>query len=217
MSRMTVQIGQNTLTEHDRLRYGRQGVALARAGLAVAQGTATPALAAELHAMEARGLALVGDVREAHRAVLVAQRSYEALRPDGEPLWQGLYTEAAFAADLGKCLGDLGVAGHAITLSAAAVRDYEPWRVRARCFAQTDLACAHLVGRDVEQAAALGRDAVRTAAQVSSARTLDRLRTLQRRIHPLRAGSPHLRELDERITGLLHRSSAPPFHPSRAQ
>ncbi len=208
MSRMTLQIGSNALTEHDRLRNGRQAVALARAGLAVTQGTATPALAAELHALEARGLALVGDAREAHRAVLAAQRSYESLRPDGEPQWLGLYTEAAFAADLGKCLRDLGEAEQAIKLSAVAVRDYEPWRVRARCFAQTDLAGAHLVGRDFEQAAALGRDALRTAAQVSSTRTLDRLHTLQRQIQPLRASSPHLRELDERITDFLGRSSS---------
>ncbi len=209
MSAMTVQIGQNALTEHDRLRNGRQAVALARAGLAVTQGTATPALAAELHALEARGLALVGDAREAHRAVLEAQRCYEVMRLDGEPQWLALYTEAAFAADLGKCLRDLGEAGQAITLSATAVRDYEPWRVRARCFAQTDLSGAHLLGNDLEQAAALGRDALRTAAQVSSTRTLDRLRTLQRQVQPLRAGSPHLRELDERITAFLTRSARP--------
>ena len=85
MSHMTVQIGRNALTERDRLRNGRQGVALARGGLTVAQGAATPALAAELHAKEARGLALVGDAREARRAVLKAQRCYESMSPDGEP------------------------------------------------------------------------------------------------------------------------------------
>jgi hypothetical protein len=131
------------------------------------------------------------------------------LRPEGEPPWLALYTEAAFAADLGKCLRDLGESGQAITLSAAAARDYEPWRVRARCFAQTDLAGAYLIGRDFEQAASLGRDAVRTAAQVSSTRTLDRLYTLQRQIQPLRIGSSHLRELDERITDFLTRSARP--------
>ncbi|GAA5169226.1 hypothetical protein [Amycolatopsis dongchuanensis] len=73
---------------------------------------------------------------------------------------------------------------------------------------QTDLATAHLVGRDYEHAAALGRDAVRTAAQVSSTRTLDRLRTLQRQVRPLRASSRHLGELDERITDLLTRNRA---------
>jgi hypothetical protein len=207
MSRMTRQIGWNALTEHDRLRHGRQTVALARAGLAVTQGTATPAQAAELHALEAGGLALSGDARAARHALLAAQRSYESLRPDGEPPWLGLYTEAAFAADLGKCLRDLGETKQAIKLSTTAVRDYEPWRVRARCFAQTDLAGTHLLGNDLEQAAAVGRDALRTAATVSSTRTLDRLRTLQRQIQPLRAGSPHLNDLDERITVFLARSS----------
>jgi hypothetical protein len=207
MSAMTVQIGQNALTEHDRLRNGRQAVALARAGLAVTQGTATPGQVAELYALEARGLALSGDARAARRAVLEAQRSYESMHPEGEPPWLGFYTEAAFAADLARCLSDIGEPEQAIKLSATVLRDYEPWRVRARCFAQTDLACTHLVGRDFEQAAALGRDAVRTAAQVSSTRTLDRLRTLQRQARPLRAGSPQLRELDERIIDFLSRSS----------
>ncbi|MGH3933096.1 MAG: hypothetical protein ACRDTF_24335, partial [Pseudonocardiaceae bacterium] len=207
MSHMTVQIGQNALTEHDRIRHGRQAAALARAGLNVTQGTATPALAAELHAMEARGLALVGDAREAQRAVLAAQRSYESLRPDDEPPWQGLYTEAAFAAHLGMCLRDLGEVGQAIKLTTTALDGFEPWRVRARCFAQTDLAGAHLLGNDLEQAAAVGRAALRTAADVSSTRTHDRLRTLQRQVRALRTRSPHLRELDERITVFRTRSA----------
>ncbi|MGH4015933.1 MAG: hypothetical protein ACRDSL_18830 [Pseudonocardiaceae bacterium] len=68
MSRMTVRIGENTLTEHDTLRHGRQGAALARAGLTITQGAATPALAAELHALEARGLALLGHLARANPA-----------------------------------------------------------------------------------------------------------------------------------------------------
>ncbi|MGH3835607.1 MAG: hypothetical protein ACRDSF_07865, partial [Pseudonocardiaceae bacterium] len=65
-----------------------------------------------------------------------------------------------------------------------------------------------LLRRDWEQAAALGREVLRTAAEISSTRTLDRLRTLQRQIQPMRTGSPHLRELDERITVFLARSSS---------
>ncbi|MBV9012743.1 MAG: hypothetical protein JO272_11965 [Pseudonocardiales bacterium] len=210
MSRLTVQIGQNALTEDDQFRNGRQGVALARAGLAVTQGSASPAQAAELHALEARGLALCGDAREARRAVLDARRLYESVRPEEEPPWLNFYTEAAFSADLARCLSDLGDPQQAITFSAVVLRDYEPWRLRARCFAQTDLAGAHLVGRDFEQAVALGRDALRTAAQVSSARTLQRLHTLKRQIQPLRASSPHLRELDERITDFIRRGNTRP-------
>ena len=46
-----------------------------------------------------------------------------------------------------------------------------------------------------------------TAEQAGDTRTLDRLRTLQRQARPLRAHSPQLRELDERITDFLSRSS----------
>ncbi len=208
MSRMTRQIGRNALTEHDRLQHGRQAVALARAGLAVTEGMATPAQAAELHVLEAGGFALIGDAREVRGAMLAAQQSYELMQSDDEPPWFFHYTEAAFAADLGKCPNDLGEAEQAIKHSTIAVNGYEPWRVRARCFAQIDLAGAHLLGNDREQAAAVGRDALRSAAEVRSTRALDRLRTLQRQIVPLRAGSPHLRELDERITALLTRTNA---------
>ncbi|HWR48183.1 MAG TPA: hypothetical protein VN327_11320 [Pseudonocardiaceae bacterium] len=115
--------------------------------------------------------------------------------------------EAAFAADLGRCLRDIGEPTEAITLSTGALRDYEPWRVRNRCFVQTDLAGAHLLGGGLEQAAALGRDALRTAADVSSARTLDRLRTLQRQVRPLRSASPPPADLDDRITDFLTRAT----------
>ncbi len=207
MSRMTVQRGQNALAEQDRLWHGREAVALARAALGLAQDTVTPVLAAQLHALEGRGLALLGDARAARHAVLDAERHYERSRPDEEPPWLGFYTEATLAADLGCCLREAGEPTQAITLSTAALHDYEPWRVRSRSLVQTDLASAHLLGRDLEQAAALGRDALRTAAELNSTRTRERLRTLQRQMHPLRSASPHLRELDERITAFLTRAT----------
>ncbi|MGH8917968.1 MAG: hypothetical protein ACRD0H_06445, partial [Actinomycetes bacterium] len=115
MSRMTLTIGQNALTEHDRVRHGRHAVALARAGLSFTQGTGDPALAAELHTNEGRGLALLGDTRAARHAVRQAERRYEAVRPhDGASVF---YTEAALAADLGRCLRDIGESAQAITLS----------------------------------------------------------------------------------------------------
>jgi hypothetical protein len=72
---------------------------------------------------------------------------------------------------------------------------------------QTDLALTHLHGRDLEQAAALGRDALRTATNLNSTITVARLRTLQRQVHPLRSASPHLTDLDDRITGFLTRTA----------
>jgi hypothetical protein len=206
MSRMTVRIGENTPAEQDTVRYGRQAVALARAGLTVTKGTATSALIARLHALEARGLALLGEANAARRAVLTAQRSYESVRPGEEVPWLDFYTEHAFIADIGLCLSNIGETKQAITLSTTALQG-EPWRVRGQSLVQTHIALAHLCGRDLEQAAAYGRDALRSATDVSSTMITQRLGTLHRHIQPLRASSPHLRELDERLTTFFTRNA----------
>ncbi|MGH4018515.1 MAG: hypothetical protein ACRDT0_04575 [Pseudonocardiaceae bacterium] len=208
MSRMTVRIGENTPAEHDTLRHGRQAVALARAGLTITQGAVTPALAAELHALEVRGLALLGEASAARRAALAAQRVYESVRPGDDLAWrQDFYTEDALIADLGLGFSNIGETKDALTLSTTALQGFEPWRVRGRSLVQTHVALTHLRSRDLEQAAAYGRDALRSATDVSSTMIAQRLRTLHRQIQPLRAGSPHLRELDERLTTFFTRSA----------
>jgi len=73
MGRMTSNIGRGASTEHDRLRNARQTVALARAGLSVTQGQATPLLVTQLHVAEGRGLALLGDVNGTRRAMREAE------------------------------------------------------------------------------------------------------------------------------------------------
>ncbi|MGH3908441.1 MAG: hypothetical protein ACRDTE_30280 [Pseudonocardiaceae bacterium] len=78
---------------------------------------------------------------------------------------------------------------------------------RGRALLQSWVALAHLRGRDLEQAAASGRDALRGATDVSSTMLVQRLRTLHRHIQPVRAGSPHLRELDDQLTTFLTRDN----------
>ncbi|MGH3720523.1 MAG: hypothetical protein ACRDRI_17090 [Pseudonocardiaceae bacterium] len=207
MSRMTVRIGENTPAEQDTLRHGRQAVALARAGLSVTQGAATPALAAELHALEARGLALLGDANAARRAVLAAQKVYESVHPGDEPPWQGFFSESALTSALAVCLRGIGDTKQAVTLGNAALQTEAPYKVRGRCIIQTDLALTHLRSRDLEQAAAYGREALSTVTDVNSTMITQRLRTLHRQVQPLRAGSPDLRELDERLTTFFTRSA----------
>lgn len=55
--------------------------------------------------------------------------------------------------------------------------------------------------RCARQAVALARDALNTASQVSSGRTVSRIRALQQQIQPLRSAG--LSELDEEITVFL--------------
>jgi len=204
VSRLTVRIGENAPAGQDTLRHGRQAVALARAGLTIAQGTAPPALAAKLHAIEGRGFALLGDAREARHAVAAAQRCYESVSPEDAALF---YTVNGFGADLGRCLSGIGDIEQALTFSTMALRGCSPRGVRPRCVTQTSLAITHLHGGDLEQAAVLGRDALRTAATLDSTIVLERLRTLQRQVHPLRSASPHLADLDDRITDFRTRAA----------
>ncbi|MGH3940621.1 MAG: hypothetical protein ACRDTG_18690, partial [Pseudonocardiaceae bacterium] len=207
-SRLTVRIGENAPAGQDTTRHGRQAVALARAGLSIAQDTAPPALISKLHAVEARGFALLGDARETRLAVAAAQRHYESASPeDGTDF----YSVNGFGGDLGNCLSRIGDTEQALTLSTMALNGTEPWMVRPLCLVQTGLALTHLHSRDLEQAAAFGRDALRTAATLDSTITLERLRTLQRQVHPLRSTSPHLRDLDDRLTSFLtHPTRRPP-------
>jgi DNA-binding XRE family transcriptional regulator len=193
MSRLTI---QNATGRH----CARQAVALARAGKTVA-GKATPTLAAQLSAVEARAHALCQDTSAARTAVLQAERHYTRFRPDGEPAWLSFYTEAELAADLGRALRDSSESAHATRLMTRTLDSYEPWRVRSRCFVQTDLAAAYLHEGEHEHAAALTRDALNTAGAVSSGRTISRIRALQQQIRPL--NSAGLVDLDEEITAFL--------------
>ncbi len=203
IARMTQGIARGALTEDDRLDNARQSVALARTGLGVAQGHATPLLSTQLHVAEGRGLALLGDVNGTRRAMREAERQYERSRPGAEPASLCFYTDNSLSADLGRCLRDIGEPDQAVKLIGHAANGVEPWQIRNRGFFQIDLARAHLAGHDLEQAAALGREGLRTAAEVNSSLMRDGLRTLQRQVRPLRAGSAQLRDLDERITNLL--------------
>lgn len=203
-SRLTVRIGENAPAGQDMQRHGRQAVALARAGLTIAEGTATPALIAKLHAVEARGFALLGDTREVRHAVLAAQRCYETVSPEDAALF---YTGDGFEADLGRCLSGIDDIEQAVKFGTMALRDCGPREVRPLCMHQTNLAIIHLHGRDPEQAVAFGRDALRTAATLDSTIVLERLRTLQRQMRPLRSASPYLAELDERLTVHLTRTA----------
>jgi len=202
--RLTVRIGENAPTGQDTSRYGRQAVALARAGLTIAQDTVTPALAAKLHAVQGRGFALLGDTREARHAVLAAQRCYESASPEETAAF---YAVEGFGGDLGKCLSRIGDIEHAIRFSTMALDGCDPWVIRGLCLTKADLALTYLHGRDLEQAAEFGRDALRTAADLSSAITLERLRTLHRQVVPLRSASPQLLDLDERLTGFFSRTT----------
>ncbi|MGH3708560.1 MAG: hypothetical protein ACRDQ9_17840 [Pseudonocardiaceae bacterium] len=65
-------------------------------------------------------------------------------------------------------LRGIGDTEQAITFSTMVLCGCDPWMVRPLCVTQAGLALIHLHARDLEQAAALGRDALRTAASLTT-------------------------------------------------
>lgn len=121
MSRLAVQISQGAKSDDDALHDARYAVSLVRTARSVAE-PATPILTTQMHAVEARGLALLGDVRA---------------------------TTAA--------------ADSAISTIEEALGGYEPWRMRSRAFAQTDLAMTYLAQGEIAGTRIAAEEALRIA------------------------------------------------------
>ncbi|MGH3685670.1 MAG: hypothetical protein ACRDRE_16750 [Pseudonocardiaceae bacterium] len=92
-------------------------------------------------------------------------------------------------------LRGIGDTEQAITFSTMVLCGCDPWMVRPLCVTQAGLALIHLHARDLEQAAALGRDALRTAASLT---TTPPDGQLPRRCHRATAGL-HRTAHDDRL------------------
>jgi hypothetical protein len=202
MSRLTLQLGQARTVE-DRALNARQAIALARTGLTLAEGSATPAVKALLHAVEARGLGQLHDTSAARTALRSAEAYYARHRDGEEPTWMSFYTQAELDADLGRALNDLGETTPAARRLTRAMDGYETWRVRSRCFVNTDLAATQLNAGQAEEALAAGRAAIAAAAPIASVRTRERLRTLHGAAGSAAPRSRYARELHDELTHFL--------------
>lgn len=203
MSRTTMDVGN---AAGEAARYGQHAVALARSAVQVAGRSATPAFGAWLHAMEARGLAVLGDRAGVEAAVTDAQRSFE--RADGdEPEWFGFYGEPDLFADVGQCLRDAGRPRQGLALLERAADALPVDRVTARVKTQIHIAAAQVELGELEAADRTAGQALVAGRAVSSNRIVDRVRTLRHRArgHQARRGS---QDLDERLGAFLSGESA---------
>lgn len=184
------------------LGHGREAVQLAR----VAQqgvGTAVPhTVQALLHAVEARGHALLGEARACGAALARAERAFAAARTgDDVPGWARFFDEAQLADELAHCHRDLQQwrqaaqhAEHSLHLRAAGY-------ARSRLFCRTVLATALLGLGEVEAACSHGWEAARSASDLRSARATEYVRDFVRRLEPFR-DTPAARTFRDRLTTL---------------
>lgn len=173
------------------LGHGREAVQLVR----VAQqglGSAAPAVVqALMHAAEARGHGVLGEVRACTAALARAERCLEAARPGDEvPFWARSFDEAELADEFAHCHRDLQQYRAAAQHAERSLQLRSPAHARSRLFCRVVLATARLGLGDLDQACRLGAEAAAQAADMRSARALEYVKDFERRLEPYKDAAP---------------------------
>ncbi|MFB7939956.1 regulator, partial [Streptomyces sp. NPDC056049] len=184
------------------LGHGREAVQLARVAQQGVGSAAPPVVQAMLHAVEARGHAVLSEARACSASLVRAERALESARPGDEvPSWARAFDEAQLADELGHCHRDLQQYRPAAQHAERALQLRAPGYARSRLFCRVVLATARLALGELDQACALGAEAAQQAAEMRSARAIEYVRDFERRLEPYR-DAPPVRTYRDRVAAL---------------
>ncbi|MDQ0786548.1 tetratricopeptide (TPR) repeat protein [Streptomyces sp. B3I7] len=185
------------------LGHGREAVQLARVAQQGAVNAAPPAVQALLHAVEARGHGVLGEVRACTASLVRAERALEASRPGDElPPWARFFDEAQLADEFGHCHRDLQQYRAAVQHAERSLQLRPVAFARSRLFCRVVLASARLGLGELDQACQLGAEAAAQAAEMRSVRAVEYVRDFERRLEPYRDAGP-VRGYRDRVGVLL--------------
>lgn len=175
----------NMATQAVFLRQPAEAVRLARAAVEGAR-RAHPAVMARLYTAEACAHAIAADEASCSTALRNAEKAMGRTTGDG-PAWAGYFTPAHFAGTAMRCWRDLGRPDRALRHAADALA-VDEGGARTRALHTALIATVHATGPrpDVEQAAALGAEALTLAGEVRSRRVVERVDELGRLLQPHR-------------------------------
>ncbi|MGK5629887.1 regulator [Streptomyces sp. URMC 123] len=184
------------------LGHGREAVQLARVAQQGIGGGAPAVVQSLMHAVEARGHAVLGDVRSCTASLARAERALEAARPGDEvPHWARPFDESQLADEFGHCHRDLQQYRHAAQYAERSLQLRGPGYARSRLFCRVVLATARLGLGDLEQACSLGIESAQQAAEMRSVRAHEYVRDFERRLEPYRDAAA-VRGYRERVAAL---------------
>ncbi|MEV8093488.1 regulator [Kitasatospora sp. NPDC085879] len=187
------------------LGHGREAIQLARVAQQGVGTTAAPVVQALMHAAEARGHALLGDVRSCTASMVRCERALATARPGDEaPSWSRYFDEAQLADEFAHCYRDLQQWRPAAQHAEKSLRLRAPAYARSRILCRLVLATARLGMGEVEESCTMAGESLRAAGEMRSARTVEYLRDFHRRLAPYRA-TPAVRAFEEaaRQAGVL--------------
>jgi tetratricopeptide (TPR) repeat protein len=147
--------------------------------------------------MEAHGLALAHDVSGCLTALRESERAFAAVADRDRPPWLAYFDTAYLAAKFGRCFRDLGRPVEAERFARRSLKMADGYD-RSKLFNLALLGTTLADQRKVGEACEIGREAVRIAHHVRSARTVADLADLSRRLTPFRA-EPAVRLLNDEM------------------
>ncbi|MFJ5924049.1 regulator [Kitasatospora sp. NPDC092948] len=179
------------------LGHAREAIQLARVAQQGVGTTAAPVVQALMHAAEARGHALAGDVRACTTALVRCERALATARSgDDVPSWARYFDDAQLADEFAHCYRDLQQWRPAAQHAEKSLRLRAPAYARSRILCRLVLASARLGMGDVDESCSMATDSLRAAGEMRSARTVEYLRDFHRRLAPYRT-TPAARAFEE--------------------
>lgn len=181
------------------MREYRQAVAFAEAAVRTAGHAISPALACDLHAMQAKAFSRMGDQSGAHRAMTLAETAAGQIRPAEEPDETGYVGPGLLEANLADALMRLGDTGPAEAYAAEAVATQT--HARGRVHRLATLSDVQLRAGAADRAAETAVTMLDTMQGMESRRLQGRLTTLRRSM--ARLGSRATADVVDRIDDML--------------
>ncbi|MGW7365813.1 regulator [Streptomyces sp. NPDC054841] len=184
------------------LGHGREAVQLTRVAQQGVGSSAPPVVQALLHAVEARGHGVLGEIRACTASLVRAERALETARPgDDVPHWARFFDEAQLADEFAHCHRDLQQYRAAVQHAERSLQLRAPAFARSRLFCRVVLATARLGLGELDQACALGAEAAQQASEMRSARAIEYVRDFERRLEPYRDAAA-VRTYRDRVTAI---------------
>ena len=176
-------------------------VDLARTAKAGTGSVATPKVQAMLAAMEARGLASLGEERACTRALAEMEAAFTKADPDQELAWMGYFDGSEVADEFAHCFHDLGRGKSAIEHAQLSIKLAPASFRRSRTFAGLVQAGAHLTNelQALEAACDLAEQTIAAAGRLRSARVRTYIARFQKRLEPYGNSRP-VQELRAALT-----------------
>jgi transcriptional regulator with XRE-family HTH domain len=171
-------LAQHLDRPRDALRFAQAGRSILR------RGAHHPALAARLHAMEARALAKLRRRADCGRALMNAEKALDRLAPSPPSPWVSPFDRASLAAEASQCMQQLQYLAAARQHSEQVISLRSSSHARSRAFGQLRLAGILVSQGELEHACVVSDAALAGSDRLSSSRVMQLLHSLHTQLMP---------------------------------